>query len=278
MKPIPEIVKWGMALGREPQAFLGARWVEWILERASGPNKRKWALRLLALSPHYFIDSDAPENRNLPRAEYLEKAFRTYFDSRAKIYDQILKDRLRADDTVLDYGCGPGFLAKAVAPNVREIYACDISAGALSCARVLNSAPNLKYVLAEGSGLEAIPDGSLDAVFSFAMVQHVSDEIYRSVMQVCSRKLKPHGRLILHIQLMGNGWRTEAEWKEDTSIKGRLRFKYGLHCFARPESVHREIVEGAGFSEVGIESVADLVDDDFDDICSQHLLTAVRAE
>lgn len=271
---IPGIIKWGAALGSEPQTFLGARWVEWVLARVPKERQRTWALRLLSLSPHYFIDAGSADNRDLSRAEYLEKAFRVYTASREKIYDQILKDRLRPDDVVLDYGCGPGFLAKTVAPHVRRIYACDISAGALACARVLNAAPNLEYLSADPEGLALIPDGTLDAVFSFAVVQHVSDEIYTIVMDNCRRKLKPGGRLILHIQLMGDGWKTEEEWKGDASLKGKIKFKYGLHCFARPESAHRRLVEQAGFNNIRIESVADLVEDHFDDICSQHLLSA----
>ena len=274
MLAIPEIIKWGAALGREPQTFLGARWVEWILARAPEDKKRTWALRLLSLSPHYFIDAEAPENRGLSRADYLEKAFQVISDSRRKIYDQILKDRLRADDVVLDYGCGPGFLAKTVAEHVSTIYACDISSGALACARVLNSAPNLEYLSADSSGPSAIPDAGLDAIFSFAVVQHVSDDIYRIVLETCRRKLGPGGRLILHIQLTGDGWRTEEEWKGDNSLKGKIKYKYGLHCFARTESVHREMVERSGFTDVRIEPIAELVDEHFDDICSQHLLTA----
>lgn len=274
MMAIPEIIKWGAALGRQPQTFLGARWVEWFLSHAPKDKKRSWALRLLSLSPHYFIDADAPENRDLTRAEYLEKAFRVYSESRRKIYDQILKDRLKPDDVVLDYGCGPGFLAKTVAEHVSKIYACDISTGALACARVLNSAPNLEYVAADPSGLTAIPDAGLDAVYSFAVVQHVSDDIYNIVLENCRRKLKPGGRLILHIQLLGNGWRTEDEWRSDTSLKGKIKYKYGLHCFARPESVHRALVERSGFTDIRIQSVTDLIKEHFDDICSQHLLTA----
>ena len=271
---IPGMIKWGATLGREPQTFLGARWVEWILTRVPENKKRDWALRLLSLSPHYFLDADAPENRALGRTDYLEKAFRIYSDSRVKIYDQILKGRLTSDNEVLDFGCGPGFLAKTVASHVRKIYACDISTGALACARVLNSAPNLEYVSADASGLVVIPDASLDAIFSFAVIQHVSDDIYEIVLENCRRKLKPGGRLILHIQLMGGGWKTEEDWKRDASLKGKIKFKYGLHCFARPESRHKELVKQAGFENVNIENVADLVEEHFDDVCSQHLLTA----
>ena len=73
---------------------------------------------------------------------------------------------------------------------------------------------------------------------------------------------------------MGGGWKTEEEWKGDASLKGKIKYKYGLHCFARTEATHREMVERAEFEDIRIESVADIVEERFDDICSQHLLTA----
>lgn len=277
MKLIPEFVKWAATLGREPQTFLSARWVEWLLARAPANRRRSWALRILALSPHYFIDAGAPENRDLQRSAYLEKSFGVFRDSRQKIFDQILKDRLRSNDAVLDYGCGPGFLSHVIAANVRTVYGCDISTGVLACAKILNSAANLTYISADDRGLNLIPDESLDAVVSFAVIQHVSDDIYRRILDNAWRKLRPGGLAIFHVQLESDSWRTEAEWRKDTSVKGRLKYKYGLHCFARSEASHWAMFEAAGFSVSTIDGVAEIASEHFDDICSQHLLTATKA-
>lgn len=277
MRRIIDIAKWGVTLGREPQNFLGAKWVKKVLDRAPESKKRIWALRLLSLSPHYFIHPDAPEYKGMRNDEYLERVFQVCLDSRVKIYDQILKGRFRPDDIVIDYGCGPGFLARTVAPHVKKIYACDISAGALACARVLNSKPNLEYVLADKEGLNRIEDESVDAVFSFAMVQHLSDEVFEIVLENCRRKLKPGGRLILHIQMVDATWRTEDDWRNDGSVQGRLKFRYGLHCFGRTEESHRQLVAKLGFENMEVENLADMVAENFDDVCSQSLLTATRA-
>jgi hypothetical protein len=103
-----EILKWSLTLGREPQTFLGARWVRWALRRAPTSKKRLWAFRLLSLSPHYFLDRDSPENRAMPEADYFEKAAAEWLSSREKFFNIVLKDRLGEVKTVLDYGCGPG--------------------------------------------------------------------------------------------------------------------------------------------------------------------------
>jgi cyclopropane fatty-acyl-phospholipid synthase-like methyltransferase len=278
MRKLVNLLKWSATLGKEPQTFLGAKWIETFLENLSAPKKRLWALRVLSLSPHYFIEPDKPQYKNLSNEEYLEAAFRDLAASRAHIYEFILKNYLDENFTVLDYGCGPGFLAKIVAPNVRKIFACDISTGAVACARMLNGAPNLEYILADDAGMKSVADESLDAVFSFAMVQHISDEIFDAVLENCRRMLKPNGRLILHTQLNENdAWRTEDEWKRDASLQGKIKYRYGLHCFARSPQAQTEQVARHGFTDIEITPVSDLTDKKFDDICSQHLLTARKA-
>lgn len=276
MPKILNIAKWVSTLGSSTQTFLGAKWVTGLLKLSPKSSKRIWALRLLSLSPHYFINPENPEYDGLSNREYLEAAFQGGGRSRQLIYDHILKDYLHTDYSVLDYGCGPGFLAKILAGRVTQVYACDISAGALACAEVLNSAPNLKYVLADASGMESIPDESLNAIVSFAMAQHLSNEVLDLVLANCLRKLKAGGRLLLHIQLLHDGWKSEEEWKSDTSVRGKLKLRYGLHCFGRTEAAYRDKIANHGFKEIEIVKIADLVPDNFDDIWSQHLLKALK--
>ena len=278
MRKILNIAKWIAALGSSPQTFLGAKWVSRSLARTSDSKKRIRALRLLSLSPHYFFDRESHERKNFSNDEYLDAAFQSGVVSRQLIYDHILKDHLHTGDIVLDYGSGPGFLAKIIAGHVTQVYACDISEGALACAQVLNSAANLKYVLADDEGINGIPDGGINVIVSFAMAQHLSDEVLGLVLDICMRKLKAGGKLLLHIQLLDGIWRSEEEWKSDNSVKGKLKFRYGLHCFGRTEESYRNKVANHGFENITIIKVADLIPDNFDDIWSQHLLQARKPE
>ena len=159
---------------------------------------------------------------------------------------------------------------------MKHVYAADISPGALACARILNPAENLDYIAANKAGMDAIANETIDAVTSFAVLQHVSDDIYELILRGFRQKLKPGGRLILHIQLLGGAWKTEEEWLSDRSVRGRLKLRCGLHCFARPPESHLEMIARSGFVDARIESIADIVTNDFDDICSQHLLTASK--
>lgn len=274
MNKLLKVIKWGATLGKEPQNFLGAAWIQTLLKRVSSSKKRIWALRILSLSPHYFINTDEPEFKGMSNDEYLEAAFKIAIDSRRKIYEHILKPYLSADFKVLDYGCGPGFLAKAVSPHVQSVYALDISSGVLACSQILNAAPNIEYITADEKGLKSIADESIDVIYSFAVAQHLTDEILEMVLENCRKKLKSGGLLFLHIQLQEDGWRTEEEWKSDLTVQGKIKYRYGLHCFWRTEEKYLKMVSEHGFEQPKIAPVKNLINEDFDDIYHQHLLTA----
>ncbi len=269
-------MKWGMTLGSEPQNFLGAKWIPTFLNKVPAKSKRKWALRILNLSPHYFFDGDNPQYKGLSLDEYLDKAFEIGTESRRELYQTVFKNHLEKDFTVLEYGCGPGFLAKAVAPFVRKIYACDISTGALACAKILNNGENIEYVSADEKGLSQIPDESLDAIYSFAVIQHLTDEVFEIVLKNCHQKLKKGGQIIFHIQLQDEIWKTEDDWKSDDSIKGKLKFKYGLHCFGRTKEKHEEIIAEHGFSITKFESLQYIHNPNASEADSQFLITAEK--
>src|SRR5438034_665608 len=96
-------VKWGISLGKEPQNFLGAKWIQAFLKRVAKSQKRRWALRILSLSPHYFFDSDNPKYRQMKFDEYLEANCESSTKSREYIYEKILAGHLKSDFAVVDY-------------------------------------------------------------------------------------------------------------------------------------------------------------------------------
>jgi len=185
--------------------------------------------------------------------EYLESASAEITKSREDIFDRLLSPKLEPSFTVLDYGCGPGYLAKAVSPNVKRIYAVDISSGAIACAKIVNYAGNIEYHDLSKGGLDQIPDGSVDAIYSYAVVQHVGKAIFETILENCRKKLKLGGKLILHIQFPDDIWKTEEEWVNDVSVAGKVKLNFGLHCFGRTEDEYTELVEKHGFSDTKVE-------------------------
>jgi SAM-dependent methyltransferase len=273
MSRASNLVKWALTLGREPQNFLGAPWIQTFLRSVPASKKRLWALRILSLSPHYFINQENIGLSETKDSEFLENISGAITRSREDIVDRLFKSELDASFTVMDYGCGPGYLAKAVAPFVTKVYGVDISGGALACARIINGADNIEYLNAIGE-LDKIPDGKIDAIDSFAVVQHLTDEVFEQVLAVCQKKLKPGGRLILHIQLPDKVWKAQGDWQNDTSIKGRLKYRYGLHCFGRSEQQYFDFVRRHGFNDIQIEPIADRFPGQEIELASQRLLTA----
>ena len=132
--------------GRDNQAFIGARWLVVLLRITPRSRRRSLALRILAVSPHYFYRNQRPEYAGMPSRRFLESEFERNRSTREQIASQILLSYLKPDDQVLDIGCGPGFLAKAVSRHVKVVYACDISLGVLECASILNDGPNIRYI------------------------------------------------------------------------------------------------------------------------------------
>lgn len=274
MSKILNVIKWGITLGKEPQNFLGAKWIQGFLRRVPESKKHIWALRILSLSPHYFLEPDNPEYRGMSNDEYLQTCFNLLTKSREDIYRKTLKPYLKGNFDVLDYGCGPGFLAKATAPHVKKIYAVDISTGAIACAKIINSAENIEYIISKGNAINDITDETIDAVYSFAVVQHLTDEVFGKILENCRRKLKPEGKLILHIQLKDNIWRTEDEWKNGKSIKSKIKYQYGLHCFGRSEREYNDIVSRHHFGDIQIKKIEGYAQKYADEHFSQRILIA----
>lgn len=270
------LVKWSAVLGKDPQNFLGASWIPAFLAKVPEKSKRKWALRILDLSPHYFLSPDHPKYKGLAKDEYLEAVYADSTRSREDIYDEILGSEIEGADTVIDYGCGPGFLAKAVSPHVGHIYAVDISEGALACAEIVNGAPNISYLKADENGIGKIPDGSADAAYTFAVLQHLTDEVAAAVIETVAVKLKPGGKLAAHVQLANDLWKTEQEWRSDRSLKGRLKFRYGLHCFGRSRERYAAMLTDKGFEDLRFESLSDLVEERGDPLAGQCMIFARR--
>lgn len=78
----------------------------------------------------------------------------------------------------------------------------------------------------------------------------------------------------MHIQLTDDIWKPEVRFTNDGSVKGRLEYKIGLHCFGRTEQEHIEIVSRHKFGDVRIEKLEDMFPEYADDLYSQRLLFA----
>ena len=261
-----------LTLGRDDQSFLDAGWIAALLRHAPSRSRRRLALSILSLSPHYFYRE--PTDAGLSHADFTEREFERNRITRERLGRLLLEPYLKTHHAVLDYGCGPGFLARYVAGRARTVHGVDISRGVLECARIINSAPNITFVHCDD--MAAIGDSTVDLAYSVAVAQHLTDSALTRAFDALRRKLKPGGRLLLHAVLDAEGWRTEEEWRRDVSLAGRLKLKYGLNCFTRSEARVRDMLRTAGFASIVVNPIRALCPEPFDDVCTQHLVCATR--
>lgn len=277
MNRIIYFLKTLVTIGRGHQSFIGAGWISLLLRLSPKKYKTRLALWVLSLSPHYFVSHSRRDYEKNNYLEYLELERKRNEIGREKILQTLLLPYLEKMSVVIDYGCGAGFLAKHVSGIVDKVYACDISGGALECAGIINQSPNLIYLNVK-SIEETIPDKSIDLAYSFAVIQHITDDALESILRVCYNKLKNKGTAVFHIPLAVEGWKSEKEWREDKTLFGRIKWKYGLNYFSRTQKQVTGLFEKYGFESIQLINIRDVCEDFFDNICNQQLFVARRKE
>ena len=86
---------------------------------------------------------------------------------------------------------------------------------------------NFEYLVADEAGLAKIDDETIDAIYSYAVAQHLTDEVFEIVLENCRQKLRRGGKLILHIQLNDGVWQPEKEWRQREMCRTRDGQKLG---------------------------------------------------
>ena len=261
-----------LTLGRDDQSFIGAPWVCRLLQSAPKRYKKRLALNFLSISPHYFYRIASPDYARMPRRRWLEAEDERNRTTRLKLCKELLEPYMAEGATVLDIGCGGGYLAKAVSSKAGKVFASDISLGVIECAKILISSPNIEFVHSSPPGWQTVPDGSIDLAYSVAVIQHVRSSVIHYLFDILSKKLKAGGQAYLIVQLEGDEWREEEEWVRDQSLMGRLRWKYALNFFPRTEQYFRDLCNSVGLDYCSVKPASDILSSKYDDVYQQHLL------
>src|SRR5438445_1731383 len=100
----------------------------------------------------------------------------------------------------LDFGCGVGRLARALASRYAEVIGVDIAASMLEHARKFNADhANLRFVENVHGDLRFLPDASIDLIYSVIVLQHMPAQLQRVYIAEFMRTLAPGGLAVFQV-------------------------------------------------------------------------------
>lgn len=101
----------------------------------------------------------------------------------------------KADDVVLDFGCGLGRLSRWLSKRARLVIGLDLVAEMLTVAHQQNREDNLYWVCYDGHGLP-LGDESVDRIVSVGVLQHIlGQEALQATISEFKRVMKPGGKI-----------------------------------------------------------------------------------
>ena len=147
-------------------------------------------------------------------------------------------------DTVLDYGCGIGRVARYAAPRCGTLWAVDVSAQMLEMAgRRLANLQNVRFARSTGTAVPDVPDGSVDLVYSLLVLQHAEREDAFRILRDFHRMLRPGGRIhVTYPNLLSDAYLASFLHYVDAGESGNA----ARARFYTPQEVER-LLPAAGF-------------------------------
>jgi SAM-dependent methyltransferase len=147
-------------------------------------------LELYARDDYFEGDHGGGYASYTAQAEALQLTFKALMQQLAK--------RGMTGDSLLEVGCGYGFLLKEAQLHFQTIHATDFSAGALAKAETYATT-------AFQGGLDALPpNASYQTILANHVIEHVHDP--HQFVRDCVSRLKPKGTLLLSTPDAGSFW------------------------------------------------------------------------
>lgn len=165
---------------------------------------------------------------------------------------------LPAGATVLDAGCGNGYVAMHMARRDLNVRAVDVTERHVAKARRNVLAAGLEKAVTVQRGdyhhLETFPTGSLDGVYTMETLVHATDT--KAVLEGFFRVLKPGGSLMLYEY----AHLTPKNTPEATKLFDQVNKYAAMPAGAEFEAdTLLSLVKEAGFTDVGMSDLSDNV-------------------
>lgn len=171
-------------------------------------NDCKKSYSLLFDNIFSFLDNDQSDDTELSIEKWnefysdktkfddYEKRYQLYLsDNYDNVYRQISENKKFDEKTtiLLEIGCGPMFLARALSDKCKLVVGIDFSIKALKTAKAMLEKNKIKnYILIHGD-IKNMPikDGSIDIIYGGGVIEHFTDTY--TAIQELYRVLKPSG-------------------------------------------------------------------------------------
>lgn len=146
--------------------------------------------------------------------------------------------------TILDVGCGAGFLSNELALHGYKVSGVDLSADSLRVAKLYDKTGSVNYETADALHLP-YPDQSFDVVTSMDFLEHVENP--EAFIKEFARVLKPGGLFFFHtFNRSPLSWFMVIKMVE-WLVKNTPKHMHVLHLFIKPSEL-REYCERAGLT------------------------------
>lgn len=154
------------------------------------------------------------------------------------------------DENALDVGCGPGLLARALAPHVAHIEGIDLTPAMVDKARQIASEAGLNNTSFTVGSSYALPyaDGSFDLVTTRLALHHMDDPA-QAILEM-ARVLKPGGHLAVFDMATAE---IAAEADEHNAVE---RLRDPTHVLALAPSTMLKFIGAAGLDFVRGDSTS----------------------
>lgn len=155
-----------------------------------------------------FAVMTTDEMADAPATDFSPEQIEKLFTKGRRVFSRHLGGALahvpdpKGEALVVEYGCGVGRMLKAASDAGYRVAGIDISPTMLSHCRRLAPEAEALYALDE-DGRCAMPSESASAVFSYAVVQHISTlSRYLTAFDEMCRVLKPGGVLVAQVNCL----------------------------------------------------------------------------
>jgi ubiquinone/menaquinone biosynthesis C-methylase UbiE len=180
-------------------------------------NRRFWDEKAQE-NAYWYVSSYGPyEERNL--ADFWNSGSLIWRDLKSALdYEP------RPNDIIVEIGCGVGRLTRAMAPEVGEVHALDLSAEMLGRAQVLGLG-NVSFHQSDGQSLAGLPDNHAHLVLAYCVFQHLpSEQVLGDYLREMVRVARPGG--LVAFTLTPRTWHARIE----ILVRARRWLKERLHA------------------------------------------------